>query len=567
MYSLSTAFSAAAQSGARRILAKAIFNDEIELTGENIINMSVTEAVAASGGISMGTTISSKLEMTIKTPETAMLLDNGFVNPFTGFDGVYLPANFEFDEDGTLASVADFGEDGTLTYEIPLGITPEGVLTFGAYDIPEYCPLGNFYISKAESDNNFKATFKVVAYDGFSKTEETYAPTITMPNTAEAILSDIAAQCGFSISPDIEYPAGEFALYDFTCRQYIGHFAGLVGKNARFNRDGNLTFVWYERHGYTIDSKHQYLGGLKRLTDTPFDVRSISSGTSDAVLVAGTGTGISFENPFMTQEVIDKIFETTGVFSYIPLQVKWRGNPAVEAGDILTVEDKDGSLHIVYVMEQILKISSGMHSEIKCYGQSEADISFSTSPSQKKLQQVYTKLQSAIQEATGLLKGANGGIFEIIDENGDQINDGWIIHSADGLRFIKANVNGIGITNDGGATFTEALTALGLNASAITTGQLNAQRVLVGDKVLGDVFSVDQDEDGHIVVTIGASESDVKQKQTNEAITFVDKTGNQVAKFSITGAEWQSMQQMKYCGFIWTKSTSSGNVRFTKAEE
>ena len=567
MYSLSTAFSAAAHSGARKILTKAIFNDEIELTGANIINMSVTEAVAASDGISMGKTISSKLEMTIKAPETAMLLDNGFVDPFVGFDGVYLPANFEFEEDGTLASVAKISNDGILTYEIPLEITPEGVLTIGAFDVPEYCPLGKFYISKAESDNNFKATFKVVAYDGFSKTEETYSPTIMMPNTAEAILSDIAAQCGFSISSDIEYPAGEFALYDFTCRQYIGYFAGLAGKNARFNRDGKLAFVWYENHGYTIDSEHQYLGGLKRLTDAPFDVRSISSGTSEAVLVAGTGTGISFDNPFMTQEVIDKIFESIGPFSYIPLQVKWRGNPAVEAGDILTVEDKDGARHTTYVMEQILKISGGMHSEVKCYGQSEADISFSTSPTQKKLEQVYTKLQQTIKEATALLNGANGGIFEIIDENGDRINDGWIIRSADGQRFIKANVNGIGITIDGGATFTEALTALGLNASAITTGQLNAQRVLVGDKVLGDVFSVDQDEDGHIVVTIGASESDVKQKQTNEAITFVDKTGNQVAKFSITGAEWQSMQQMKYCGFIWTKSTSSGNVRFTKAEE
>jgi hypothetical protein len=218
MYSLSTAFSAAAHSGARKILTKAIFNDEIELTGANIINMSVTEAVAASDGISMGKTISSKLEMTIKTPETAMLLDNGFVDPFVGFDGVYLPANFEFEEDGTLASVAKISDDGILTYEIPLGLTPEGILTLAAFDVPEYCPLGKFYISKAESDNNFKATFKVVAYDGFSKTEETYSPTIMMPNTAEAILSDIAAQCGFSISPDIEYPAGEFALYDFTCR-------------------------------------------------------------------------------------------------------------------------------------------------------------------------------------------------------------------------------------------------------------------------------------------------------------------------------------------------------------
>ena len=165
------------------------------------------------------------------------------------------------------------------------------------------------------------------------------------------------------------------------------------------------------------------------------------------------------------------------------------------------------------------------------------------------------------------MKGANGGVFEILDENGDGINDGWLIHSADGQRFIKANVNGIGITTDGGATFKEALTVNGLNASAITTGQMSAQRVIVGDEVLGNVFSVDQDDNGRIVVTIGAADNDIQQKQTNDAIAFVDKNENQVAKFSVTGAEWQSMQQMKYCGFVWIKSPSSGNVRFTKAEE
>lgn len=568
MYKLSTAYSDAAQANARQILTRAVFNENTVLTGKNIIDMAVTEAVNASGGISMGATIASKLEMSIKTPDTALLLDEGIVDPYVGFSGLYLSANFDVEGD-TISAATDteITASGTLVYTILPEITAEGILTLGAYDEPEFCPLGKFYISKAESNTDFKTQFKIVAYDGFSKTEETYSPMITMPNTAEAILADIASQCGFSLAGDIDYPAGVFDLYDFTCRQYIGYFAGLVGKNARFNRDGKLTFVWYENHSYNIPRGNQYLGGLKRLTDAPFTVHSISSGASDAMFVAGDGVGISYENPFMTQEIVDAIFERVGTFSYVPLQVKWRGNPAVEAGDIVAVEDAHGTTHTVYIMEQVLKIGGGLYSEIKCYGQSDADMQFSTSPTQKKLQQVYTKMQEAIKEATALLKGANGGVFEILDENGDEINDGWIIHSADGQKYIKANVNGIGITTDGGATFKEALTVNGLNASAVVTGQMSAQRVIVGDEVLGNVFSVDQDAEGRIVVTIGAAQNDIKQKQTNDAITFVDKNENQVAKFSVTGAEWQKMQQMKYCGFIWTKSASSGNVRFTKAEE
>ena len=72
-------------------------------------------------------------------------------------------------------------------------------------------------------------------------------------------------------------------------------------------------------------------------------------------------------------------------------------------------------------------------------------------------------------------------------------------------------------------------------------------------------------ENGHPVVIIGASGSDIKQKQTNEALAFVNGAGDEVAKFSATGAEWSDMQQLKYCGFVWTKSKKTGNVRFTKA--
>jgi hypothetical protein len=526
MYNIGTAFVDAAQSKTRKILIQAIFNDKTGLTGQNIISMSVTEAVNASGGLSMGTTISSKLEMTVKTPEQALILGGGSVVPAVAFE-----------------------------------VDPLTLETTG------YCPLGKFYISEANSDNNFAHTFKIIAYDGFSKTEETYSPTIAMPNTAQAILTDIATQCGFSISPEIEYPEGEFGLYDFTCRQYIGYFAGLLGKNARFDRDGYLTFTWYQSRGYIIESDQQYLGGLKKLTEELFTVQSISSGTSDKLLVSGDGVGISFENPFITQDQLDAIASRLGVFSYMPSQLKWRGNPAIEAGDIVFVQTDDSVYSPVYVMEQTLRISGGMHSEIKCYGQSESDIKFSTSPTQKKLQQVYTTLQQAIKEATSLLQGSNGGVFELLDEDKNGINDGWIIHSVDGRKFIKANVNGIGITIDGGATFTEALTPDGLNASAVTTGQLDARRVSIGDAVLGDVLSVSQDDDGHIVVTIGASRSDIVQKQTNDAIVFENKSGAPVAKFSTTGASWEELQQMKYCGFVWTKSATSGNVRFTKAED
>lgn len=514
----------------------------------------------------MGTTIASKLEMTVKTPGTVLLLNNGLVNPFIGFDGVYALEDFESLADGIFVDATDLTSDGILVYTNSPGLTPAGILAPEVATGAVHCPLGKFYITEAKSNNNFEKTFKIVAYDAFSKTEETYSPTIAMPNTAQAILQDIAAQCNFSISSDVEYPSGRFDLYDFTCRQYIGYFAGLVGKNARFNRNGELAFTWYTDSNYQISREYQYANSFKRLTDTDTVVTSITSGSGDATLVAGNGAGFSFENPFMTQETLDTISAKVGSFSYTPAQLKWRGNPAIEAGDIVLVEEKAGIIKAFYVMEQTFKISGGMHSEIKCYGDSEAAISFSTSPTAKKIQQVYTKLQDAIRTATELLNGNNGGVFEITDGNKDGINDGWIIHSADGQRFIKATVDGIGITTDGGATYAQAMTAEGINASAITTGSLNAERIAVENYEENDPTKLtDYIRFGNGTITLGKGDSAIILKLENDQIAFYNTSDIRLGRFTNNSFEIDNLEegQIRFQNFGFIPRASK-NLSFTK---
>ena len=557
MYYISSAFTDAAQANGRHLLIKAIFNGQTELTGEHLVDATITEAVAASGGLSMGTTISSKLSLTFRMPDTPIILSGGWVEVYTGF-----------------------------------------------YGIDDYCPLGKFYITNAESKGK---EVTITAYDGFSKTGEKYSPHITMPNTAEAILTDISQQCGFSISKgdvstgggmsfpvpptidaqgvlifdvlpsltddgvliitnEMQYPEGEFDLYDFTCREYIGYFAGLLGKNAKFNRRGDLTFCWYTNVGLHIPRDLQYMDGFKRITDSDFTVQSISSGTSDAMIVSGSGVGISFENPFMTQDALDKIAAELGRPTFTPASVKWRGNPALEAGDIITVEDKAGEAHTIYVMEQKLKIGGGLHSEIKCFGKSEAAIQFETSPQAKKLEQVYTNLQQAISDAVTLLNGANGGIFEIVDEDGDTVNDGWIIHSVDGKQFIKANVNGIGITTDGGATYQLAMTPTGINASTITTGSLNAERIAVENYDESDPTKLtDYIRFGDGTITLGKGNSAIILKLENDQVAFYNATGTRLGCFTNNSFEIENLEdgQIRFQNFGFIPRASK-NLSFTK---
>lgn len=562
MYNVDAAYAAAAKSNTRSILVKATFNAKTELTGENIISMTTTEAVNASGGLSMGATISSKLTMSVKMPETPLLLDDGFVAPWVSFADV-TTVNVGTSSNGALT--LDMGdavmEGGIISFPIDPTVDAEGTLFFTAY-----CPLGKFYITEATSKDDFKTIFDIVAYDGFCKTEAAYTPTISMPNTAQAILEDIAAQCNFSIAADIVYPQGEFELYNWTMREYIGYLAGIAGKNARFDRNGDLTFVWYTNIDYTVNRDLQFMGGFKRLTSSDFSVYSITSGSSDNMFTSGTGVGISFENPLMTQERLDEIFSSLGHVSYTPASLKWRGNPAIEAGDIITAIDKDGVRRTVYIMEQTLKIGGGMHSEIKCYGDSEAAINFTSSPQAKKLQKVYNKLQEAIKDATELLNGSNGGVFEITDGNSDGVNDGWIIHSADGQRFIKATVDGIGITTDGGATYQQAMTTSGINATAITVGSLNAERIAVENYDENNPTKLtDYIRFGDGTITLGKGDSAIVLKLENSQVAFYNTAGTRLGRFTNNSFEIENLEEgqirFENFGFI---PRASGNLSFTK---
>lgn len=108
-------------------------------------------------------------------------------------------------------------------------------------------------------------------------------------------------------------------------------------------------------------------------------------------------------------------------------------------------------------------------------------------------------LNKAIERATELLNGANGGVFEILDENNDGINDAWLLRTYDALKYIKATADGIGLTVDGGASYRTAVTADGINADAITTGLLSAERIDVENLVARSVLV--NDTDGNVLLS------------------------------------------------------------------
>ncbi len=137
-----------------------------------------------------------------------------------------------------------------------------------------------------------------------------------------------------------------------------------------------------------------------------------------------------------------------------------------------------------------------------------------------------SKLMAAIKRATELLNGANGGVFEILDENGDGINDAWIIRSYDSQKFIKATRDGIGITLDGGKTYINAITNEGINANAITVGTIDADRIDAKKLVI---------DAGQVEGKLSAKQIDVEELTSlimtaERVLTFIAKADTITAK-------------------------------------
>jgi phage minor structural protein len=83
----------------------------------------------------------------------------------------------------------------------------------------------------------------------------------------------------------------------------------------------------------------------------------------------------------------------------------------------------------------------------------------------------YNVLDAAIRRATEALQSAQTEL---------EFNNGIIARSKDNPNYlVLLNSAGVGISTDGGATFSEAITHLGVNTSVLTAGQINANNITV----------------------------------------------------------------------------------------
>ena len=545
MYSVSEEYAKKIISDSRAFAIRLTFDSSTEsLTGTTIQDITVDEITNSTDALTMGCACSNKITVNL-------------INP---------PTNIDYEGARFVAEVGLLLNDRPITYE--------------------WIPVGVFYGADPETNNDFK-NLKLTAYDGFYKMTGKYVPTVSLEDTTlrevyDDLKEQLYANCGITLKAQEipEYPMGDPQLpsLDITYTQAIGYIAGCMGGFARFDRNGELEIATYTDYGTIISREMQYMNGFKRTTDKSLIITSISTGTKDSPIVMGegaNGTGINFENPYITGEMADYIFTAMNNFSYTPCQIKWRGDPAVQAGDIVHVLDKDGVLHTVLVMSQSLKVGGGCNATIECKGTNATKSEFTNSYESvgQKIERVYSTLEKAILDATNAITGNKGGYVKMLDTNNDGSPDEIVISDLPDLtsatKVWRWNKEGLGYAynaagNAYSGPYRTAMTADGqINADFITTGHLSANRISVESHDVNGLLT-DYIRFGDGYMEFGEANNAIILKLENDKIAFYSGT-TQIASFTNNSFEIDNLTEGKIrfqnFGFIPRKS---GNLSFTK---
>lgn len=256
-----------------------------------------------------------------------------------------------------------------------------GIKTSSGY---VYEPLGVFIISseiKMDRNNNLTT---VSASDRFCGLEGTYVSKLTYPAKVLDVIAEICAQSGVKANTDdlarlphqADLPA---PITGQSYRKALGWIAQLYVGYALFDRQGLFTIrtisepnyeldpSQYEQAGLTKNEAAYKINGIQCQVTLTTKTRDGESTEETKTYQAGDATGsqIKLENNIMTPQRLNDIWEQLKDLTFYPFSLNWFGNPAVEAGDWLQLEDKQGNSFVVPNSSYTLDFNGGLSATSK----------------------------------------------------------------------------------------------------------------------------------------------------------------------------------------------------------
>lgn len=255
-----------------------------------------------------------------------------------------------------------------------------------------YEPLGVFIISseiKMDRNNNLTS---ISASDRFCGLEGPYKSKLAYPAKVLDVIAEICAMSGVKANVDdlSRLPHQEDLPSPITGQSYrkaLGWIAQLYAGYATFDRKGLFTIRTIAEPNYELDPSQYEQAGLTK-NEAPYKISGIQCQTTittktrdgedtdetKTYQVGDTnGSQIKLENNIMTPDRLTNIWEQIKDINFYPFSLNWFGNPAIEAGDWLKLQDKQGNKFIVPNNSYTLDFNGGLSATSKADQTSSTD--------------------------------------------------------------------------------------------------------------------------------------------------------------------------------------------------
>ena len=347
MYTTSTTVSSRIESYCRT-WRMWLENDESVIMGDNIMSAtSDVQSTSLSDDIELGAVCSQSWALQINDAETRFL-------------------GKEYDLSLYLADLTGVTTYSTLeayTYAELSKLTVEQISKLGEVLDGERIPLGRFTCVKSKKSGG---SVQLTMADRLYFSDKPYVPHIPMPNWNRSVEDDICRQLGLQNGNDYTevrllrdkngrrlidkngkvlyskyfyFKVGSLPK-DVTMRQMLSYLASAQGQFGYVDRYGKYVRKWYGKPVKTLDPNTIDLPTLSERQNVIVGI--ICKVSNDVTLSWGVtdttqGRVLEFENPYMTESLLQSLWRRIGGFSWYTTELYHRlGDPRFDIGDVVT---------------------------------------------------------------------------------------------------------------------------------------------------------------------------------------------------------------------------------------
>lgn len=278
--------------------------------------------------------------------------------------------------------------------KVELGI----VLPSGAV---EYVKMGTFIINeRVQMDRNSDVT-TVESLDKFVMMGGTYVSKLGTRARIRDIALEIANLAGIEVDGSFANLSGDTidVPTGLTYRNAIGLIAQLEAGFARFNRDGKLQIKGLTVPDFSLTPDDYISKGLVK-NELPFKLNGIicqNGETQDDIIRVGSSTGnvINIENRSMTLSKLQQVFSKIENLNYFPFSLDWYGNPALEAGDWITIQDLKGNRFTAPNLGYRLEYNGSLKASSKAETEVNSDVVYGyKSPLEQRIEYIMARVSA-----------------------------------------------------------------------------------------------------------------------------------------------------------------------------